>query len=101
MTRKFDSENYKTKFFGINFLAIVNNFCSVNSSLLPDYYFFATIQQAKANKFLGASLIVHSLFVHCSMVVRSSFDHPSLFLRSSFASEAKERPEHRDSMTGD
>ena len=34
MTRKFDSENYKFKFFGINFLAILDNFCSVNSSLL-------------------------------------------------------------------
>ena len=34
MTRKFDSENYKTKFFGINFLVILDNFCSVNSSLL-------------------------------------------------------------------
>ena len=34
MTKKFDSENYKNKFFGINFLAILDNFCSVNSSLL-------------------------------------------------------------------
>ena len=25
MTRKFDSENYKFKFFGINFLAILEN----------------------------------------------------------------------------
>ena len=28
MTRKFDSENYKIKFFGIKFLAILDNFCS-------------------------------------------------------------------------
>ena len=72
----------------------MNNFCSVNSSLLPDYYFFATIQQAKANKFFGG-------FAHCSMVVRSSFALPSLFLRSDFASETKESPEYRDSIMGD
>ena len=34
MARKFDSENYKIKFWGINFLAILDNFCSENSSLL-------------------------------------------------------------------
>ena len=34
MTRKLNSENYKIKFFGINFLVIVKNFCSEYSSLL-------------------------------------------------------------------
>ena len=43
MTRKFDSENFKNKFFGINFLVILDNFCSVNSSLLLKQYFFIVL----------------------------------------------------------
>ena len=36
MTRKFVPENKKNNFFGINFLVILDNFCSINSSLLPN-----------------------------------------------------------------
>jgi hypothetical protein len=42
MTRKFDSENYKIKFWGINFLVILDNFCSVNSSLLLKQAFISS-----------------------------------------------------------
>ena len=44
MTRKFDSENYKINFFGINFLAIFDNFCSVNSSLLLNQHSFLFVE---------------------------------------------------------
>ena len=78
-------------------IAQIGNYCQLKTACCQTFIFLPRFNKLKQISFWG----LRSLFVHCSMVVRSSFALPSLFLRSGFASEAKERPQHRDCIMGD